>query len=52
MARGVIIDDPARGGSDEGAWRKAIAHTPALRAQVPDEFPAAVQEPRAAKAVR
>jgi hypothetical protein len=30
----LTIDDPDHGGSDAGAWATAIAHTPALRAQV------------------
>ena len=33
----VIIDDPSNGGSDAGAWRSHIAHTPLLRAQC-EEF--------------
>jgi hypothetical protein len=32
----VIIDDASDGGSDAGAWRTHIAHTPALRAQCED----------------
>lgn len=37
----LIIDDANSGGSDDGAWHTHIAHTPALRAQLPDEFPPA-----------
>lgn len=29
-----MIDDPANGGSESGAWERAIRHTPALAAQV------------------
>lgn len=34
----LTIDDPRNGGSDDRAWHTAIAHTPALRVQLPDEF--------------
>jgi len=44
----VIIDDAANGGSDPGAWLTHIAHTPALRAQCPEEFPARTPSGRAA----
>jgi hypothetical protein len=42
----VTIDDPANGGGDAGAWLTAIAHTPALRAQCPEDFPARVPSGR------
>jgi hypothetical protein len=35
----VIIDDPDRGGSDAGAWKTAIAHTPHLAAQLAQAKP-------------
>lgn len=42
MAGGcVFIDDAADGGSNAGAWLTHIAHTPALRAQCPENFPGA-----------
>ncbi len=33
LTRTLTIDDPAAGGSDDGAWATAIAHTPHLAAQ-------------------